>query len=213
MIRPEVMRSFAGEMQKQALGGTLLTLPVRHLLAQSALKKEKDTARTKKLRAALLKKDPTEVKIISDADGMGPHYDSKGDKQWVGVRKGEDPAILAHELGHSELDRETLGKILQSRPTRLGAGLGSLAGVMVAQEGHVAIGAAIAAASLLPIVTYEGWASKRGIERMQRAGATEEELAAARSKLLKAWGTYASLPVAAAGDAVTFGALSRLGRS
>jgi Zn-dependent membrane protease YugP len=216
MISSGVLRAFSNEMQKRAVVGTLLTMPVRHLLAQSALKKDPDTARAKKLRKALLKGDKTEVKLLTKGNPIGPHYDRKTEngalKQWVAVRKNEDPAILAHELGHSELDRETVGSILQSKPMRAAAAVGSIAGILAANEGHIAIGAAIAGAAMLPVVTYEGMASKRGLERLQRVGATEEELSAARSKLLKAWGTYASLPVANVGDAVAYGMLSRLGR-
>lgn len=211
MIDSRVLASFSSEMKKEALLGTLLTAPVRKVLGGSALKLEADSARKEKLRKLLAKGDPTEIRIMSKDAPQGPHYDSDGKKQWVSVRDKEDPAVLAHELGHSELDRETLGSILQSKLVRYGAVLGGAAGTIAAGRGHLTIGAAIAASSYLPILAYEGMASLRGLDRMKRVGATEEELSNAKSKLLKAWGTYATLPVASAGDALTAGALNRLG--
>jgi hypothetical protein len=209
---PNVLRSFSAEMKKEALLGTLLTMPVRHVLGKRALEREPDTARQEKLRKLLSKGDPTEIRILPDGSKQGPHYDSDSKKQWVSVRDKEDPAVLAHELGHSELDREFVGSVLQSKLVRIGTAVGGIGGAYAASRGHLTIGAAIAASSYLPVLAYEGMASMRGIDRMKRVGATEEELAAAKSKLLKAWGTYATMPVASAGDALTAGALSRLGR-
>lgn len=209
MMSADVLSAFSDEMQKQAFLGTLLTAPVRHVLAEGALSKGKDTVRAKMLRKALSKGDPTEIKLLADESAQGPHYVFRDGKQQVHVRKEEDPAVLAHELGHSELDRETVGSILQSTGMRTVSGLGVSAGALVGVGGKPAIGAAIAAASLLPVLTYEGMASSRGIDRMRKAGATPEEISLAKTKLLKAWGTYASLPVAVAGDVLAMHMLSR----
>lgn len=211
MISREVLSAFSDEMQKQALLGTILRMPIARRLATAAMEKSPETLRLKRLRKALVKGDKTEVTILPADDSVGPRYEPRA-KQWVGVRKEEDPAILAHELGHAELDRELVGSVLQSKPVRIGAALGSITGIAVARHGPVAIGAAISAAALLPIPIYEGMASLRGLERLRRVGATDEELADARSKLLKAWGTYALLPAGAAVDAASLGMLSRLGR-
>lgn len=207
------MSAFADEMRKQALLGTLATLPVKLLLGKAALEKQKETQRLKDLRKMLTRGDKTEVHIMDKTNPAGPHYnkDSKG-VQYVGVRKDEDPAILAHELGHSELDREVLGRILQSLPSRLLFPAGSLAGYAIARGGEPTIGAVIAAASSLPILTYEGMASLRAVDRLKRVGATDEELSAAKKKLLQAWGSYATLPVEAAGNAATFSLLTHLER-
>jgi len=209
MMSADVLSAFSKEMQKQAFLGTLLTTPFRHVLAKGALSKGKDTARAKMLRKALSKGDPTEIKLLANESAQGPHYISRDGKQQVHVRKEEDPAVLAHELGHSELDRETVGSILQSTGMRAASGLGVGAGALVGLGGKPAIGAAIAAASLLPVLTYEGMASSRGIDRLRKAGATAEEISEAKTKLLKAWGTYASLPVAVAGDVLTLQMLTR----
>lgn len=209
MMSAGVLSAFSKEMQKQALLGTLLTAPVRHVLAKGTLAREKDTARAKMLRKALSKDDPTEIKLLADGSAKGPHYISPRGKQQVYVRKNEDPAILAHELGHAELDREIVGSILQSTGMRAASRLGLGVGILAGAGGEPTIGATIGAASLLPVLAYEGMASSRGIARLREAGATEAEVSAAKTKLLNAWGTYASLPVAAIGDVLTAYMLSR----
>ena len=215
MINAKTFSSFSSEMQKQSILGTLLTMPIRRSLGRDALAKGLDTKRLKQLRDAIVEGDKTEIKIISDRAAIGPHYDSSTNsdgslRQWVKVRKDEDPAILAHELGHSELDRETLGRILQSKPMRLATVLGAaIGGRLATSHGGATIGAAIAATSALPILAYEGMASSRAIDRLRRAGATEQEVGDAKKRLLKAWGTYATIPVAAAGDALTFAGMAK----
>lgn len=216
MIDPAVLSAFSSEMQKEALLGTLLTGPIRKALAKDALNKPKENKRLGELRKLIAKGDKTEIKIIDKEDLQGPRYENvKGPdgvgKQVVFVRENEHPAIIAHELGHSELDRETLGGILQSKPMRIASALGSAAGIIYARQSPT-IGAVIAAASTLPILAYEGIASSRGVERLRRAGATEKELSDAKSRLLKAWGTYATMPVSHGVDAAFLGSLSRARR-
>ena len=207
---PNVLRSFSAEMKKEALLGTLLTMPLRASFAGAAMRRDADTKRSKELRDRLVKDDPTEVRILPQGSLRGPSYAVENKRQYVNVRSEEDPAVLAHELGHSELDRSIVGAALQSGTLEAATSAGRFGAVLGSGLGlRPTIGAAIAAASLLPTLAYEGAASIKGLNRLARAGATKEELANARSKLLNAWGSYATLPVAAAGDALTAALIRR----
>lgn len=202
-MNPQIFRSFGEEMRKQAFLSGMLTAPLKRELAGAAMKRGPETARLKALRKGLAEGDSAEVHHETMPD-VGPRYVRAGGKQHVGLRADEDPAVLSHELGHAEFDRTTIGRVLQSPATQWLPMAGRVGGAVAAARGNVTIGMAIAAASALPILAYEGEASRRGIAKLRRAGATEEEVADAKARLLKAWGTYAMMPAELAADTLIF---------
>lgn len=212
MITTESLVSFRREMTKEAILGTLGSLLIQQALAPSVLRLDPDGPRQKALREALLKSESVEVRYQPEGvGGPGPHYSNTG-RPYVSVREGEDPGILAHELGHAEIDRSGFGKLLQSSMLRgasvVGAVGGTALGMMGSTPSHRTIGTLIAMASTAPILGAEGWASAKAVDKLRRAGATESEVGAAKKRLLKAFGTYATIPAGILGDIATAAALS-----
>lgn len=114
------------------------------------------------------------------------------------------PALLAHEIGHSQLDDFLPTKALQTAyqftPTpgfTGGAALGALSGLSD-NETIRDLGKYGPAALSIPMLAVEAGASLKGYRNMKNLGATPEQLAAARKQLLTAWGTYATKPTGAA---------------
>lgn len=211
MISREVLTAFGAELSKEAFLGTLGSLLVQHTLAPGVLKQDPETPRHKELRGALLKGETVDVRYQKPG-GTGPHYSNAG-RPYVSVRENEDPGILAHELGHAEIDQTTIGRILQSQALRtvaVAASAGGVAlGVLGSTPSHRTIGSLIAVAATAPVLGAEGWASSKALDRLRRAGATEEEVSSAKKRLLKAFGTYASIPAGLVGDIATMSMLTR----
>ena len=213
MISKESLESFRREMTKEAILGTLGAMLVQQALAPSVLRLDPDSPRSKELRKALLKTETVDVHYQpAGTSGTGPHYNNTG-RPFVSVREGEDPGILAHELGHAEIDRSGFGRVLQSSALRgasvIGAVGGTALGMMGSTTQHRTIGALIALASTAPILGAEGWASAKAVDKLRHAGATETEVGAAKKRLLKAFGTYVTIPAGMLGDIATAAALSR----
>lgn len=120
-----------------------------------------------------------------------------------------DVSILAHELGHHNVQQGPLLKHTQSTPARhafRASGLVGLAsGALSGMSDNTAVRAAgIAAPALtaLPTLISEAGASIHGMRHLRAAGASPEMLRASRNRLLSAFGTYgagALAGVAAAG--------------
>lgn len=206
------MEAFARELKKQALVGTLLTGPIRDALREYALTRPEGD-RTDGVRKKLL--DAAEdVQALEGRDARFRR--AKGQKQ-IHIRKRESPAVVAHELGHAEIDDSRLGQLAQSPLGRsLPVTVGGTFGAVAMSKGQLASGAGSIAAGWAPILAQEGLASIKGIRLLREAGATEEELTDAKKRLLAAWGTYATLPVAMIGDLLTIkaviGGLTRAGQ-
>lgn len=214
MISSQVLRAFHEEMSKEAFLGSLASQVIRRSMGPGILQKDPEDDRKKALRDALLKGEAVEVRYQQDEGGSGPHYNNAGGKTYVSVRKEEDPGILAHELGHAEVDRTAFGKFLQSPALRgiatVGAVGGTMVGMMASSPAHRTIGTVIALASTTPILGAEGLASSHAIKKLRAAGATEGEVSAAKKRLTKAFGTYATVPAGILGDIATASLLSRL---
>lgn len=209
MITREVMSAFGSEMTKGAFLGTMGSVLVQRALAPGILRRDPETPRSKELRDALLKHEKVDVRVQENA---GPHYSNAG-RPYVSVRENEDPGILAHELGHAEIDKSTIGKLLQSQALRtvsMAAGAGGVAlGILGNNPSHRTIGALIAVAATTPILGAEGWASAKAMDKLRQAGATEGEVGSAKTRLLKAFGTYATIPAGLLGDIATLAMLTR----
>lgn len=200
------MKAFSQEIEKQAVLGTLLTAPIRDALYWYASDRPKDKERAKAVREKLLE-------VVSDVklrQGARPTFERKGDQKHITVRKDEAPAILAHELGHAEIDDSFIGRMAQSPVGRTApVSVGNLLGAVALGRGQHAAGTASVAAGFVPVLAQEALASIKGVRKLREAGASEEELADAKKRLLAAWGTYATLPVAMVGDVLSIGAVIR----
>lgn len=121
---------------------------------------------------------------------------------------GTDPNVLAHELGHAEIDRSRLGRVVQNKGTILagslaptGAGVGGVvSGYQEAQDGKSRTGrdAALLGGAHLPQLGYEAGASVKGHKILKGLGATKGDLSGYRKSVGRAYGTYALNPVASA---------------
>lgn len=100
----------------------------------------------------------------------GGAYDYMGDKIYLSKK---DPSTLAHELGHAELERTIPGMLLQSRLGRAAAAspivpylTGTLGASATAASGSAGVGAlvggALTAASHVPTLVMESWATSNG---------------------------------------------------
>lgn len=157
----------------------------------------------------MLKKTPVGVTVTIDPDykrnASDKHhmpngfYTLKGDRIHLTVL---DPHILAHELGHAKNSTETLGKIVQNRFLYPMMGFAPAAGYLGGAAAHATKAPAVRALAIglpflmtLPGLTAEAKASVNGHEILKKLGATEKDLDAYRSKMMKYFGTYATYPL------------------
>lgn len=161
-------------------------------------------------------KAPHDVEILNDAPG-GPHFHggtttplgiqtqspARGVREvhgaYVSAGGNKIPSILAHELGHADINKNLLGRIVQNPITTnmgfQGTNLGGLIGLGTGFSDNPNIQKAGVLAPLalnLPVLAYEAAASLQGLRRMHGAGANTKELLKGVSHLLPAWGTYAA---------------------
>jgi len=121
---------------------------------------------------------------------------------------GKDPNVLAHELGHAEIDRSRLGRMVQNKGTIIAgnlaptaAGVGGVAsGYQEAEDGRSRTGrdAALLGGAHLPQLGYEAGASVKGHKILKGLGASKGDLSGYRRSVGRAYGTYALNPVASA---------------
>lgn len=107
------------------------------------------------------------------------------------------PGVLAHEIGHADMDKHLLGRLSQSVALRtLYAHSPVVSGAVGLATGHsnndkVQNAGLIGMAALpLPTLANEASASIKGYRSLKRLGATPEQLRLARNELLPAFGTY-----------------------
>lgn len=110
-----------------------------------------------------------------------------------------NPAVLAHEMGHASLNKNILGRIIQSTPGRLafkgtnalpalGIGLATGASKNEKTREYGKYAPAILAA---PTLVSEAGASLSGLHKIHKAGGKGKDLLNAGLVLLPAFGTYA----------------------
>jgi hypothetical protein len=128
-------------------------------------------------------------------------------KPFIAVGSGlKSPGILAHEIGHAQLDNSRLGRMIQNKGTILagklapvaGLGLGYAAGRSDNEKAQT-LGALSGGLMSIPQLAYEGAASLKGYKNLKRLGANPAQLRAARRSLLPAFGTYAGGAIASTG--------------
>lgn len=185
-------------------GGGLLT---NRLLLDSTKKPVEPSPENADLTVKMLRRSRTPV-LVDLSSPSEAAFDLSNRRAIFGIQSLHNPAIVAHELGHGEIERSRLGRIFQNRAT---AGLGTYAP-------HIGIASGVASglsdnenvqrAGLLapvamsaPQLGYEAVASLKGLRRMRRAGASKEQIRNARKTLAAAWGTYGTRAAVGAGSA------------
>lgn len=129
-----------------------------------------------------------------------------GDQDVIVLGKGgfaKKPSILAHEIGHADIHRSRLGRLIQNHPGRLAgllshkalpmAGLGAATGFSD-NEGVQTAGRWAPAVLAAPMLASEAGASLLGARRLHRGGASRAVMKQVAKDLGGAFGTYA-LPV------------------
>ena len=128
----------------------------------------------------------------------GGYYD-QGEKI---VLRDKDHHVLAHEVGHAEVDKNFLGRLIQSKPSRLVANLApagaTFAGMLARTPKGKVLSIVIPVAATLPTLGSEAWASSKGHDMLKERGATEKDLKVYKSRMLKAFLTYTQLPILSA---------------
>lgn len=192
--------------EKQAVGRNIVA-PIQMLLMGGMKKGRTSLGRKVKSMSEFGKN------VVEDGWSMG-HFDF--DTKKVHVPPGHDPYVLAHELGHAQIDKSRLGRLVQNKltvmapaiaPTVSGAG-GALSGYVDAKndESHVLRDSAVMGAAHAPQLGFEAGASLLGRKSLIGAGASKKELTEYAKSVGRAYGTYALAPLA---TAVNYG----LGRS
>jgi HAMP domain-containing protein len=146
----------------------------------------------------LRKVSPVKVKKDRMAVIHGGAYFDQQAKE-IGLSK-KDYESLAHEIGHAELDKKILGRILQHPTARAAMGLTPLAGAAagaLAARGRK-LGLLLPVATAAPTVASEMWATSRGKKKLKEIGATDKEIERYKKNLRKSFGSYLGPPVEAA---------------
>jgi hypothetical protein len=149
----------------------------------------------------LIASSPTPVRIV-DSSRYGGGYYHPGENH-IGLSKKKDINVLAHEMGHAEFQKDTLGKLTQNRPARImhviSPAVGVLAGSSITgTPGQRAVKSLILALGLSsPTLLSEGMASYKGYHILKEHGATPEELDAYVSGIAGPQSTYLIHPVVA----------------
>jgi predicted GNAT family acetyltransferase len=122
----------------------------------------------------------------------------KGAKKAILTSTQADPAILAHELGHSERTDKLVQKLHPASilATSLSPSVPYL--LRHAPKWVQAGSYGVPFATATPSLIEEYKASKRALELLKEQGATSEELKRAKSKMIHAYSTYAVLPMTSA---------------
>ena len=174
------MSSFSDELLKIAVD------------AAPKLKKEdvKEIEREVELWNKLRGISPVKVKIDRKAAMHGGGYFDQQAKM-IGMST-KDYETLAHEIGHAELDKRILGKLLQHPINRAffpwTPVAGALAGVGLAKGKKWPL--AIPALTSLPTLLSERWATRKGSKALKGVGATKKEIEDYKKVLKESGGTY-----------------------
>jgi len=136
--------------------------------------------------------------------GFIPQGGPKGEDVIAMGKDFSKPSILAHEMGHAQIQKTPLLKYIQSKPALLagalgrsvamGAGVGAATGISDSERTQ-RIGRWAPTLLSAPLLAVEAGASALGLLKMRRAGASGAQMLRGVKTLAPAWGTYAA-PVA-----------------
>ena len=158
---------------------------------------------------ALVKGSPVKIKVTEEAKMYGGGYFDQ-DKKQIGLDK-KDFSVLAHELGHAELDKNLLGRLIQSRIARLAymsSGIASIgAGILMAKGKKW--GLLLPALAVAPTLASEALATSKGRKLLDAMKAGKRQLSKFESVTGKGMASYVQRPVREAVGGVISYALSK----
>lgn len=148
------------------------------------------------LYQAIEKGSPVKVLVTHEADHYGGGFFDQ-EKKEIGLSE-KKFETLAHEVGHAHLDEHLLGRLIQHQTVRGAASLiaGALAGIgagVLMAKGK-RWGLLLPAALSAPTILSEVLATRHGGQRLDEAGATEEQKGRYHGQMREGLKTYALAP-------------------
>jgi len=180
---PEVaIASFISEISKIAAKQPSLKAELKEI--------KRDVELWNKLRAAEPK---VKIKIDRAAEAHGGAYFDQQAKM-IGLTR-KDYESLAHELGHAEMDKKFLGRLLQHPTGRYAfeqTGKAAILGGVLAARGKK-WGLLLPVATAAPTLLSEWLATRKGGKKLKLVGASKKEVEKYRKNLKDSFSTYASI--------------------
>jgi hypothetical protein len=155
------------------------------------------------------KASPVKVKRDRMADLHGGAYFDQQAKE-IGLAR-NDYESLAHEIGHAELDKKLIGRLLQHPNARTLFNMTPLAGAaagVLAAKGRKA-GLLLPIATAAPTIASEMWATHKGGKKLKEQGATPDEVKRYKRGLRKSLVSYFGPPAEGAGAGALMYLLAR----
>jgi hypothetical protein len=160
---------------------------------------------------ALVKGSPVKIEITEDAKSYGGGYFDT-DKKIIGLSN-KNFSTLAHELGHADLDKNVLGRLLQSRVARLAymsSGIASVgAGILMAKGKKW--GLLLPAIAVAPTLASEALATSKGRKLLDDLKVGKKQLQEFEGHNRKGFSSYVTKPIRESLGGVLSYALSRVG--
>jgi len=160
---------------------------------------------------ALVKGSPVKIKITPDAESYGGGYFDSA-KKVIGLDK-KDFSLLAHELGHAELDKGLLGRMLQNRIARLAymrSGIASIgAGILMAKGKKW--GLLLPAIAVAPTWASEALATSKGRKLLDELKAGKKQMQRFEDVTRRGIASYVAKPFMESFGGVVSYALSKAG--
>lgn len=142
----------------------------------------------------LMKGSTVKVKVTSGAHAYGGGYFDQQRKE-IGLSE-KKFSTLAHELGHVDIDKHLLGRLIQSRAARLAntatplAGIGAALLLAKGKKWGLLLPAALAAPTLLS----EALASFKGHKKLEEAKASSKQKSQYKNEMIDGFSSYAIRP-------------------
>lgn len=129
---------------------------------------------------------------------------------------GRGASLLAHELGHAELDQSAPGRFLQSQYLRSAATHAPTIGALIAVMAHgsflrkLALSAGTSAALQVPLLASEMLADAKGRKMLEHHGADAHTLATHEHESTQGVNSYLAHGISGLGSSLLFSAASAL---
>lgn len=124
------------------------------------------------------------------------HFGDLGE-EYVATDAAKNPAVLAHEIGHADVNRSALGRAIQNpltmRVGRHAGNIGAVSGLLsgFSDNEHIQrAGLAAPVLASLPQLGYEAAATVHGLRRMRGAGGSVKDLAHGMKALGPGFASY-----------------------
>jgi len=125
-------------------------------------------------------------------------------------------SLLAHELGHAEIDQSAPGRLLQSQYLRSAAAHAPTIGALIAVMAQgsflrkLALSAGTAAALQIPVLSSEMLADRKGRKLLEHHGASADTLATHEHESTQGVNSYLAHGMTGLGTSLLFSAASAL---